>query len=602
MSENFGTIVVCDFEYEVEPGDLPNVLCMVAHVLDENLQHVRTIRLWRGEFDPTPPFDIGADTLFVAYSAWAEMTCFKVLGWRSPVHIFDQHTAYLAASNVLLPHSPDEIRKKPRKRLPDACRAYGLEGWERIDKDTIVKAIGDGSWREHYGPEEILDYCEEDVRMEARLLRAQLCGRPGLLPADVPYVLHWSNYSAKCIALIQARGMPIDMELWNLVQENKSAVIGELLRRFDPSHDDEDPIYTPEGEWSYQRFEEWLVRTGVIAWPRLDSGRLNIDSDAFRLMYSVPGIEGLHALRDSLGFIVKARLPIGCDGRNRPSLFPFGTATGRNAHTKSPYNAHAGMRGFMVFPRAAIGAYLDWRTQEVGVAAALSDDRALIDDYAGGDIYHALARLCDLTNDPDPVHWKKTNPAMRNRMKPLQLGINYGMGVPSLARGLDRHPLIASEIIERHKRRYPRFWQWRADMVGTAMLERRIESVFGWPLRLSTSPNQRTLYNFPMQSGGAEMLRLATVRLCEAGIIPIMLIHDGILFEETEREKIEHAKEIMLTAGRDVCSGLEIGVDVDQLLENGARYCDKRPMAQQMWTTVMKALQAINAVPQKEVA
>jgi len=438
--------------------------------------------------------------------------------------------------------------------------------------------------------------------MEALLLRAQLRGRPGFPPADVARVLHWSNYSAKCIALIQARGMPIDMTLWNLVQDNKAAVIAELLRQFDPSHGSEQPIYTPEGEWSYQRFEQWLIHAGVAAWPRLDSGRLNIDSDAFRLMFHVPGIEGLHALRDSLGFIVKARLPIGCDGRNRPSLFPFGTATGRNAHTKSPYNAHAGMRGFMMFPRDAIGAYLDWRTQEVGVAAALSDDRALMDDYAGGDIYHALARLCGLTKDPDPVHWKKTNPAMRNRMKPLQLGINYGMGVPSLARGLDRHALIASEIIERHKRRYPRFWQWRADMVRIAMLERRIESVFGWPLRLSTSPNQRTLYNFPMQGGGAEMLRLATMRLCEAGIIPIMLIHDGILFEETEREKIEHAKEIMLTAGRDVCSGLEIGVDVDQLLENGARYRDKRPMAQQMWTTVMNALQAINAVPQKEIA
>ena len=43
------------------------------------------------------------------------------------------------------------------------------------------------------------------------------------------------------------------------------------------------------------------------------------------------------------------------------------------------------------------------------------------------------------------------------------------------------------------------------------MLDRRIESVFGWPLHLSTSPNQRTLYNFPMQGGGAEMLRLAAV-------------------------------------------------------------------------------------------
>src|SRR5262249_3771149 len=337
VSSNFSTVVVCDFEYEVAPGDLPDVLCMVAHVLDENLQHVRTIRLWRGEFGPTPPFDIGSDALFVAYSAWAEMTCFKMLSWQFPVHIFDQHTAYLAASNILLPYNPDEIRKKPLKRLPDVCRAYGIEGWERIDKDTIAKAIGDGTWRQHYSPEEVLDYCAEDVRMEVRLLRAQLCGRPGLVPADLPHVLHWSNYSAKCIALIQVRGMPIDMHLWNRVQENKAAVIGELLRRFDPSYDSNDPIYTPEGQWSYARFERHLIRTGVPAWPRLESRQLDTDSDAFRLMYHVPGIEGLHALRDSLGFIVKARLPIGKDGRNRPSLFPFGTATGRNAHAKSPY-------------------------------------------------------------------------------------------------------------------------------------------------------------------------------------------------------------------------------------------------------------------------
>jgi len=37
--------VVCDFEYECAPGGLPSVLSMVAYVLDENLQHVRTIRL-----------------------------------------------------------------------------------------------------------------------------------------------------------------------------------------------------------------------------------------------------------------------------------------------------------------------------------------------------------------------------------------------------------------------------------------------------------------------------------------------------------------------------------------------------------------------------
>jgi DNA polymerase I-like protein with 3'-5' exonuclease and polymerase domains len=181
----------------------------------------------------------------------------------------------------------------------------------------------------------------------------------------------------------------------------------------------------------------------------------------------------------------------------------------------------------------------------------------------------------------------------------LQLGINYGMGVPSLARGLDRHPLIASGILEQHRRTYPDFWKWRANMVQTAMLERRIESVFGWPLYISTSPNQRTLYNFPMQSGGAEMLRLAAIRLCEAGIVPAMLIHDGILIEATNREQVEHAKEIMQTAGRDTCDGFEIGVDVDQMLENGARYRDKRPVARKMWDTIMRALETVKAVPKR---
>jgi DNA polymerase I len=410
----FSGIVVCDFEYEVADGELPNLLCMVAYVLDEHLRHVRTIRMWRDELLALarPPFDIGIDTLFVAYSAWAEMTCFMTLGWNSPTHIFDQHTAFLATSNILLPHNPDETRKREKKGLSAACRAYGIDGWDRIDKEKIAKDIGEGRWRDH-GREAVFEYCEEDVRASTLLLREQLVGRPrryGFFPADVERVLHWSNYSAKAVAQIQARGMPIDMRLWNLVQENKAAVIGHLLQKFDPSYGSDFPIYTPEGEWSYAGIENWLASNGV-AWPRKESGLLDLEGDTFRLMYHVPGIEKLHALRDSMNVIVKAKLPIGRDGGNRPSLFPFCTATGRNAHSKSLYNAHAGMRSFMAFSEDVIGVYLDWRTQEVGIAASLSGDQALIDAYKAGDVYHALARMCGLTDDPDPECWKKNNPA-----------------------------------------------------------------------------------------------------------------------------------------------------------------------------------------------
>ena len=311
----------------------------------------------------------------------------------------------------------------------------------------------------------------------------------------------------------------------------------------------------------------------------------------------------MHALRDSLGFIVKARLPIGKDGRNRPSLFPFGTATGRNAHSKSPYNAHAGMRSFMVFPPDTIGFYLDWRTQEVGVAAALSGDQALMDDYLSGDVYHALARLCGLTDDPDPIRWKKHNRPQRDRMKPLQLGINYGMGVPSLARGLDRHPLIASEIIERHKRRYPRFWQWRADMVQTAMLERRIESASAGRSTITTSPNQRTLYNFPMQSGGAEMLRLAdraAVRRRHRANHADPRRHP-VRRNRSARRSSTPSRSCAAPAAMSATAWRSVSISTRRL-EGGARYRDKRPMAQKMWATIMNTLQAIGALPRKEVA
>jgi hypothetical protein len=76
-----------------------------------------------------------------------------------------------------------------------------------------------------------------------------------------------------------------------------------------------------------------------------------------------------------------------------------------------------------------------------------------------------------------------------------------------------------------------------------------------------------------------------------------MLIHDGILLETPDQEKIGQAMDIMRAAGRDVCRGFEIGVDVDQELKGGARYRDKRPVARKMWATMMETLQEVGALP-----
>jgi hypothetical protein len=108
MSKVFGQTVVVDTEYEIEPGNLPNLLCLVAYVLDENLQHVRTIRMWREELfaSKQAPFDVGPDTLFVAYNASADLKCFLTRNWRFPIHVYDPYIAYRAESNLLLPYEP----------------------------------------------------------------------------------------------------------------------------------------------------------------------------------------------------------------------------------------------------------------------------------------------------------------------------------------------------------------------------------------------------------------------------------------------------------------------------------------------------------------
>ena len=126
--------------------------------------------------------------------------------------------------------------------IVNACRSYGIAGWENIDKEEMAEAIGEGRWHV-YGKAAMLDYCEEDVKNSAELLRRQLRGHERRAPLDPQLITRWSVYSAKSVACVQLRGIPVDMPLWNLTQENKYRVLSALLAQYDPSHGDDEPTY-----------------------------------------------------------------------------------------------------------------------------------------------------------------------------------------------------------------------------------------------------------------------------------------------------------------------------------------------------------------------
>jgi hypothetical protein len=86
-----------DFEFRAPDGERPEPLCMVAR----ELRGGRLVELWADELRacPMPPFDVGPDTLFVAYYASAELGCFLALGWPMPARVLDLFAEFRVATN-----------------------------------------------------------------------------------------------------------------------------------------------------------------------------------------------------------------------------------------------------------------------------------------------------------------------------------------------------------------------------------------------------------------------------------------------------------------------------------------------------------------------
>jgi DNA polymerase I-like protein with 3'-5' exonuclease and polymerase domains len=270
-------------------------------------------------------------------------------------------------------------------------------------------------------------------------------------------------------------------------------------------------------------------------------------------------------------------------------LSPFGARTGRNtpSNTKFTFGPSVWVRGLIRPEPGRALAYLDWAQQEIGIAAALSGDEALIAAVRSGDPYLAFAVQAALA---PAGATKDTHGPVRDACKACVLGIGYGMAEHALAGRIGCTPIEARELLELHARTYPRFWCWSEAAIDSAMLQGWIETVFGWRLHVGEDVNPRSLRNFPMQANGAEMLRLACSLATERGVEVIAPVHDAILIEAPEEEieaAVAGAKRAMQEASCTVLGGFELTVEA-KVVCWPERYCDRRGAL--MWRRVMGIL------------
>jgi DNA polymerase-1 len=165
--DHFREIWAVDFEFSAPSGERPRVVCLVAW----ELRSQRRVRLWADEIFglQSPPYDIGPDSLFIAYAAAAEMSCHLALGWGMPPWILDLYAEFKVLTNgCLLPSGALQPGS-----LVAALTRYGFDAIAVEEKESMRELaihIGKGGDYTDQDKQALLSYCESDVAALARLL------------------------------------------------------------------------------------------------------------------------------------------------------------------------------------------------------------------------------------------------------------------------------------------------------------------------------------------------------------------------------------------------------------------------------------------------
>jgi DNA polymerase-1 len=567
----FREVWALDFEFIAEPGALPVPVCMVAR----ELRSGRLLRLWQDQLPAHPPFPVDERALFVAYYASAEVGCFLALGWPVPARLLDLYAEFRNETNGLSrPHGDGLLGALAWHGIPSITSDQKHE-----ERELVMRG---GPWSDTEC-RRILDYCQTDVDVLEPLLERML-GHIRARPAGLGQALLRGRYMAAA-ARMERAGVPIDTHMLDRIRNGWESIKLELIRAVDKDFG----VY--EGaSFKAGLFAGWLADRG-IAWPRHDSGQLQLDGDTFRDMSKrYPQLEPLKELRHSLGKLRLASLAVGPDGRNRVMLSAFRAATGRNqpSNSKSIFGPAVWLRGLIKPAERRAVAYIDWSAQEVWIAAKLSGDQALLDSVTSGDPYLSFAKRAGLAPADATRDSHKT---ARDMCKTCVLGANYGMQARSLAYRAGITDVEAQEILRRLAHAYPVYTDWAQQVVDIGLLGGSLTTVLGWQLHVGPKARPTSLRNFPMQANGAEMLRLACCLATEAGVTVCAPVHDALLIEAPADDiggAVGTTQAAMARASSVVLDGLEVPTDVETV-EYPGRYADPRGAV--MWDRVTELLQ-----------
>ena len=224
---------------------------------------------------------------------------------------------------------------------------------------------------------------------------------------------------------------------------------------------------------------------------------------------------------------------------------PIGASSGRSACSNPNLQNLPSSEKFhkcVVAPPGKTLITADYAGCELRILAALSQDQTLIDAFAeDADVHSEVAtRMFGVNVD------KNTNAHLRQRAKAINFGLMYGMGARALGRNLQIIDEEAEYLFEQYFKTYPQVKIYLDDCVKKAFANGYVQTVLGRKLifskeqlynREAGSEVSRLAKNMPIQGTGAEIIKLAMVRIHERLLVEfneafiVNMIHDELVIE-----------------------------------------------------------------------
>ena len=306
------------------------------------------------------PFNVRC-CVCIAYNFAAEGECFEVLGWEQPWWAIDPYAEHRMMFNGV------GSKENPiHHSILDAMRHFDIEvdAGKEAYKHAMQERAGAG---EPFTDEErrlITEYCSDDTKMLAKLYLAML------LEVDVYQALVRGRYMIS-IGQQHFRGIPVDKVAIERFQERREDLRREMITATPGA-----PEYYPDGRFCEALFMSHLA-SREVGWPhkRNKAGKLAPDLEKC-IWGQVAALDAdvapLASLRSVLAKLEDFKVPIRSDGRVRPNFWPFATVTARNApkSTEYPLLQAKWARGFLLAPEGKALTQLDFKAQEVYIAAA----------------------------------------------------------------------------------------------------------------------------------------------------------------------------------------------------------------------------------------